>query len=304
MRLGVALPVTVEGIWEHPETLERWARAVDAGPFAAITFGGRVAGEMPDVIALLGAVAGWTSRARIRAILTPQFYAPILLAKSLATVDRLIGGRLAVSLGVGARDDDYRALEIDVATQNVHQLAARARTMRWVWRGDHMTDTVRAIGPRPVRPDGPELLIASMGVQSARSGATWADGVDHVVLGTGERSLQDLAEVFDAARASWAEAGRAAPRLVTSFWFALEETAPQGARRQLDDHVRGYLDWASPAYVEGLLPEAGFVGTGAELVEVLGRLRELGVDEVDLIPTSADLAQVAALAAAVGNTFE
>lgn len=301
MDLGVALPATVGGVWDSPDVLRAWAEAVDAGPFSSLGFGGRIAGESPEIISLAGAVAAWTSRVTLRMALTPQLYGTLWLAKSLATLDRLSAGRLEVALGVGPRDEDYRAMEIDTATQNVQQVATRARRMRWVWSGDHFADTVRPVGPPPVRPDGPVLLVASQGVQAARSGATWADGVVHTVLGPGEPELVELEEVFEAAVEEWTSQGRPRPRLIASFWFALEETAPHGARAQVGEHVRDYVDWTSASFVEGLLPRAGFTGTAAELADLLGRLEDLGADEVHLLPTSLDVAQVAVLAEVVAK---
>ncbi|HTW17488.1 MAG TPA: LLM class flavin-dependent oxidoreductase [Nocardioides sp.] len=301
MKLGMSLPVTVDGLWDPLDTLEQWARAIDEGPFASTTIGGRVAGDSPDIGALLGAVAAWTSRVEIVAAITPQLYDAVLLAKSLATVDRLSQGRLTVALGVSARDDDYRALGVDLRTQNVHQLADRARTMRWVWRGDHLTDTVRPVGPRPVRDSGPLLLMSLFGPHAVRSGAAWADGVQHVIESPDEPCLAELAEIFDLARASWADAGRPAPQLRTSFWFALDETAPAGARQQIEDHVRDYVDWANPGYVEETGRVAGYAGDAAGLVDALRRFEDLGVDEVNLIPTSADPAQVGIVAEIAGK---
>lgn len=301
----MALPVTVAGLWDEPDTLHRWARAVDDGPFCSLGLGTRIAGDIPDLVALLGAVAAWTRRVRIRAAVTPQLYEPVPLAKSLATVDRLSGGRLEVSLGVGGRDDDYRALGVDPTTQNVHQLADRARALRWAWRGDHLTDTVRAVGPPPVRPEGPELLVASYGLQAALSAATWADGLVQVVAGPGDEELEEVADVFEQARERWAQEGRPAPRLVTWFWFALDETAPAGARAQVREHLVDYLDYAPASYVEELSARAGFAGPVADLGGLLDRLAALGADEVHLIPTSVDVAQVRLVAdavAAAGNT--
>lgn len=296
MRVGMALPVTVAGLWDAPDTLEDWSRAIDDGPFSSIGFGTRIAGDIPDLVALLGAVAAWTNRVPILASVTPQLYEPVLLAKSLATVDRIAHGRLDVALGVGGRDDDYRALGVDPTTQNVHQLADRARTMRWAWRGDHLTDTALPVGPRPVRPDGPALLISSYGLQAALSAATWADGLIHVVAGPGEEELEEVAEVFKQARERWAEAGRPPPRLVTAFWFALDEVAPAGARAQVREHVLDYLDYVPPAYAAELAERAGFTGTTGELGTVLRRIEDLGADEVHLIPTGTDVRQVGVVA--------
>src|SRR5690349_1660768 len=106
----MTLPVMEPDLWEAPDTLERWARAVDAGPYASLCFGERVAFDNPETLTLLGAVSAWTSRVRlVTTVVVPQLHAPGPLAKALATADRLCGGRLTVGFGVGGREEDYRA---------------------------------------------------------------------------------------------------------------------------------------------------------------------------------------------------
>ena len=46
----------------------------------------------------------------VTTVVVPQLHDPVLLAKSLATADLLSEGRLTVGLGVGGRDEDYRAV--------------------------------------------------------------------------------------------------------------------------------------------------------------------------------------------------
>lgn len=295
----MALPAAVAQVWAPGDTLERWARALDDGPFSAVSLGSRIAGDTPEVVALAGAVAGWTRRVRIRCALTPQLYDTVWLAKALATLDRLSGGRVEVALGVGARDEDYRALVVDQSLQTVQQVATRARRMRWVWEGDHLEDTLRPIGPEPAQAGGPDLLMSTFGVQAARSAAPWADGIVHSVLGAAAGELAELDEVFGAAREEWAAHDRPPPRLVASTWFALEETAPAGARAQVSEHLRDYIDWTPSSFLDGLLPRAGLVGTAAELADDLRQLEDRGADEVNLLPTSTDAGQLEVLAGVV-----
>src|SRR5213075_1593375 len=119
-------------LWEAPDTLERWARAVDQGPFASLCFGERIAFDNPETLTLLGAVSAWTSRVRlVTTVVVPQLHAPAPLAKALATADRLCGGRLTVGLGVGGRDEDYRAAASS-APRTFGELGARAAELKRV----------------------------------------------------------------------------------------------------------------------------------------------------------------------------
>jgi alkanesulfonate monooxygenase SsuD/methylene tetrahydromethanopterin reductase-like flavin-dependent oxidoreductase (luciferase family) len=293
----MTLPVMEPDLWGADSTLERWARAVDDGPFASLCFGERMAFDNPETLVLLGACSAWTARVRlVTTVIVPQLHDPVLLAKSLATADRLSGGRLTVGLGVGGREEDYRAVSADPAFQTMGEMASRVAVMRRVWAQELVTDAVRPVGPAPLQPGGPPLLVGTMGPRTTRSAAHWADGLAGVTL---DLDVTAVASLFDLARAAWSEAGRAAPRLTTSFWFALDDGSGT-ARDQVHRHLRHYMNWLPAELVDAMAPTTGFAGTEAELAGVLRRLEDIGCDEVHLIPTSSDVGQVERVAALAG----
>ncbi|GAA1145865.1 LLM class flavin-dependent oxidoreductase [Nocardioides aquiterrae] len=284
----MTLPVMEPDLWAETDTLERWSRAVDEGPWSSLCFGERMAFDNPDTLTLLGAVAAWTSRVRlVTTVVVPQLHAPVPLAKALATGDRLSGGRLTVGLGDGGRDEDYRAADADLGTRTIVGLAERVAAMRRVWAGERVADAVRPVGPPPVQPGGPELLVGTLGPRTIRAAAAWADGLAGMSL---DLDLAEMAKVFELTRDAWREAGRPAPRLTTSFWFALGE--PDRARAQVHRHLRHYMNWIPAEYVDALAATAGFAGTPAQLAGVLRQVADLGADEVQLIPTSSGVDQV------------
>jgi alkanesulfonate monooxygenase SsuD/methylene tetrahydromethanopterin reductase-like flavin-dependent oxidoreductase (luciferase family) len=285
----MTLPVMEPDLWaDGAATLETWSRAVDEGPFSSLCFGERMAFDNPDALTLLGAVAAWTSRARLTTtVLVPQLHDPVVLAKALATGDQLSGGRLSVGLGVGGRDEDYRAAGADPATRTMAGMAERVAVMKRVWAGERVTDAVRPVGPPPVQPGGPELLVGTLGPRTIRSAAAWADGLAGMSL---DVDLAEMERVFGLTRDAWREADRPAPRVTTSFWFALGE--PAAAREQVHRHLRHYMNWIPEQYVDAMAATAGFAGTEAELRDQLKRVEDLGADEVQLIPTGSDVDQV------------
>ena len=108
--------------------------------------------------------------------------------------------------------------------------------------------------------------------------------------------LDGIGKVFDLAGQAWQEAGRTAPRLTTSFWFAVGEEP----RAQVLRHVQHYMNWIPREFVDAFAATAGFAGSVSELTDVLRHIEDLGADEVQLIPTSSDLTQVEQVAAALG----
>lgn len=198
--------------------LETWARTIDEGPFSSLCWGERIAFENPDNLTLLGALAAWAKRVRLMTtVIIPQLHDPVMLAKGLATGDMLAQGRLSVGIGVGGRQEDYVAVGADPATQTMRDMAERVAVMKRVWVGEKITESVLPVGPAPVQPDGPPLLVGTIGPKTVRSAAVWADGLAGTTL---DLDVGKQNELFDVAREAWARAGKSKPHLATSFWFA------------------------------------------------------------------------------------
>jgi alkanesulfonate monooxygenase SsuD/methylene tetrahydromethanopterin reductase-like flavin-dependent oxidoreductase (luciferase family) len=274
-------------------TLEAWSRTVDEGPFSSLCFGERMAFDNPETMTLLGAVAAWTERVRlVTTVVVPQLHDPVLLAKALATADLLSEGRLTVGVGVGGREEDYRAVGADRSTQTIAGMAERVAVMRRVWSGKPLSDEVGPVGPPPVQDGGPELLVGTMGRRTVQAAAAWADGLAGFTLDLDAAATADL---FALARDAWSAADRPAPRLATSFWFAIDDDRDV-ARAQVHRHLRHYMSWLPTSLVDAMAPTTGFAGTTDDLRVVLDAMAEAGADEVHLVPTSADRRQLDAVA--------
>jgi alkanesulfonate monooxygenase SsuD/methylene tetrahydromethanopterin reductase-like flavin-dependent oxidoreductase (luciferase family) len=270
-------------------TLKAWARVIDDGPYSSLCWGERIAFDNPECLTLLGALAAWTDRVRlVTTVIVPQLHDPVMLAKSLATGDVLSGGRLTVGLGVGGRDEDYRAVGADTGTQTMRGLADSVAVMKRIWSGEQVTESVVPVGPPPLQSGGPELLIGTMGPKTVRSAASWADGLAGTTL---DLDVDKQNELFDVARQAWAEAGKSSPHLATSFWFAIGDD-PHETRTQVHRHLRRYMNWIPGSVVDAIAPTTGWAGNDDELLDVLRRFSDVGTDEVHLIPTSSDLDQV------------
>ena len=268
--------------------LRGWAQAIDEGPFSSLCWGERIAFGNPDALTLLGALAAWTHRVPlITTVVVPQLHDPVLLAKALATGDMLCDGRLTVGVGVGGRHEDYLAVGADPATQTMREMAERVETMKRVWAGEKLTDSVLPVGPRLVQDSGPRMLVGTIGPKTLRSAASWADGLAGITL---DLDVAKQNELFEVGRTAWAQAGKPAPHLATSFWFAFGE--PEAARAQIHRHLRHYMNWIPVEFVDAMAPGTGWAGTADQLAEVLGAFAAVGTDEIHLIPTSSDLGQL------------
>lgn len=268
--------------------LRQWAQTIDEGPFSSLCWGERIAFDNPDSLTLLGAISAWTQRVRlVTTVIVPQLHDPVMLAKGLATGDMLSGGRLTVGIGVGGRHEDYNAVGADPKTQTIRGMAERVAVMKRVWAGEKTTDSVRPVGPSPVQAGGPPLHVGTIGPKTVRSAAAWADGMAGTTL---DLDVAKQNELFDVARTAWAEAGKPAPHLATSFWFAFGPA--DDARGQVHRHLRRYMNWIPAEYVDAMAPMTGWAGTEEDLVAVLKRFADIGTHEVQLIPTSSDVDQL------------
>ena len=109
-------------------------------------------------------------------------------------------------------------------------------------------------------------------------------------------SLDDIKQSFDAFRSAWQAEGRTGqPRLITSFWYGIEKNG----KEQMVRHLDRYLNFMAEDVAKQLAPVAGFNGSINDLKEFLAEIKRLGADDVILVPTSADLAEINTIAKAI-----
>jgi alkanesulfonate monooxygenase SsuD/methylene tetrahydromethanopterin reductase-like flavin-dependent oxidoreductase (luciferase family) len=294
MDIGMTLPGMDPGL--DRERLLAWTRRIEAGPFATLAFGERMAFYNPELIALLAACAVLTERVRLRTtVLIMPLHHPVMLAKQLATLDVLSAGRLSVGLGIGGREEDLLAVAADPDRRRNAALAEDVEVMRRVWRGERVfPGLLRPVEPRPVQAGGPELLAGAMGPRALRVASRWADGVCGFSWAA---TPEEIAPIFDLAREAWRDAGRGQPKLITGFWVGLGD----GGRAQVAEHLGRYMNWLDPASREQAQKGAGFTGTPSGLRDLLRRIEDLGADEVHLVPTCGDPDEVDRLADAIAS---
>jgi len=284
MEVGVCLPYMKTGL--DRDTLLGFARAVDAGPFASLSCGERITGPTVDLATTLAAAAAVTARVRI----VPTLYVlplhdAVKAAKEIATLDVLSGGRAAVTVGVGGRPNDYRAVSAPFERRHVRMDAQVAR-MRAIWRGEPPFEGADPVGPAPLQPGGPPLYAGVMGPKATARAARWADGV-YVWSGNGEKS--EIARLLEQVDRAWETAGRdRAPRRIGGFWCSL---APDDALAKLRAYVYGYVAYFGEAPARAMAAQMSRATPDA-VREALDDLEAVGCEEVFLVPATAELAEV------------
>jgi alkanesulfonate monooxygenase SsuD/methylene tetrahydromethanopterin reductase-like flavin-dependent oxidoreductase (luciferase family) len=297
VQIGMTLPCMVRGL--DRKAILSWCRGIDAGPFVSLAVGERVTYHSTEMRTLLAAAAALTERVRI----VPTLYIlpmhpTAIVAKEVASLDVLSNGRVTITVGVGGREHDYRAAEKPFKDR-FRRLDQQVAELRRLWAGEPPFPGADPIGPPPVQPGGPPIWSGAFGPKSLRRAAAWADGV------MGFSTAGDPAEVaaaFELVRAAWRDAGASfaqraegerspsggrAPRLVTGFWYALGPGAEERLKSYVHDYLRLFGDGPARAMADRCR-----ISSAERFRECVEAIAALGADELLLVPTTADPAEL------------
>ena len=283
MDIGVCLPTTVPGT-EGRQLIEFAQRAERLG-FRSLSVTDRVVYDNYDSIVALASAAAVTERIKLMTTILLAACRPsaVGLAKQLASLDRLSGGRLVVGLSAGMRKDDYFATGTDYGSRG-RRLDSMIEEMREVWRG---RGPVPGIGPRPASGDIP-LWIGGTSPAALRRAAR--HGIGWMSPGGAVHKYAELVNKF---KELWAEEDRCgAPRMGADCYVSL---GPGGEERAASHLLRFYA-FAGPV-AERLAASA--ITDEAKLDDVVAGYAANGCDELVLLPCAADPDQLDRIAGVV-----
>jgi len=291
MSVGVALPQMARGL--DRAAFLAWCRGVDEGPFSSLSAGERITFHNLDGFTLCAAAASVTEKVRILVnVVVLPWHAPALVAKELASMDVVSGGRVEVAVGVGGRSQDYAALGAAFSGRH-RRLDDGVKEMRRLWAGGVAADG-QPVGPAPVQIGGPPILASAMGPKSLARAAQWADGISGFTL------LGDAGEtsrLFRSAEDAWVQAGRSEkPRLVTGSFVAL---GPE-AKTTLRSFASEYLQVFSPELASSLA-DAMTLHEPQRLIDVLDAVEAEGADEFIVVPATSDPAMISRLTEVIAS---
>jgi probable F420-dependent oxidoreductase len=249
--LGFGLPVS--GGWATPRTMRRVARRAEQLGYASLwTFQrvlwpadgslGPAHRSVIDPVVALAHVAGHTERIGLgTATICAPFTAPALLAKTMASLDVVSGGRLTVGLGIGWLPQEYAAAGVPLERRGA-RMEEYLRCLHALWTqdpvefaGEFYTVPRSHLGPLPVQqPHPPVLLGGSAEAALRRAGRLaqgWIGSSTHELAGIG----RDIEIVRDGARV----AGRdpAALRTLVRVVVDLQDAEAGPGRRPFHGNV-------------------------------------------------------------------
>ncbi len=163
-----------------------------------------------DPLGTLTFAAAHTERIALgTSVLDIPYYNPVLLARSLAGLDILSGGRLRVGLGLGWSEDKFEAVGASLAARG-RRADEFLRVLKAAWSDDPVEFSGEfyrvprsIIGAKPVQRPGPPIYLAAFAPGSLRRTAMLADGWNPVGI-----PLDGMAQMFAGLRAMASGADR------------------------------------------------------------------------------------------------
>jgi alkanesulfonate monooxygenase SsuD/methylene tetrahydromethanopterin reductase-like flavin-dependent oxidoreductase (luciferase family) len=280
MDIGIGLPAAIAGV--AGTQLLDWARCSEDYPFATISVLDRLVFPNHEPLITLAAVSAVTRRVRL---MTTVLLAPLrttaLLAKQIATLDGISGGRVVLGVGVGNRTDDFDAAGADFHRRG-RQLDLQIEAMRKIWEGEG------SIGPAPVQAGGPRIIVGGRSDAAIRRVAALGHG-----WAAGGGGPEQFAEFAARVRSAWTAAGRSgSPWLVAGARFALGP----GGREQAEASQQAYYTFRASPRSD---PTGGALLTPEAIRESAAAFDAAGCDELIFSPGAGGLAQLEQLAKAL-----
>ena len=192
MEIGFGIPVS--GSWATPRNIVEIAQAAERLGYRSLWSFQRTLypadNSIPvpyrsvhDPVVVSSYVAAVTSRIRIGiAIVNLPFYAPIVLAKMLTSIDILSDGRLDAGLGLGWSADEFAAAGVPIERRGARaEEFIEALTTIWTrdpveHHGEFYDIPASRVDPRPVQRPHPPILLGGSAEPALRRAGRLAAG--------------------------------------------------------------------------------------------------------------------------------
>lgn len=257
-----------------------------------------------DALLTLAALARETSRIRLGTLVcSSTFRLPGVLAISATQIDQMSGGRLELGLGTGWYEAEHQAYGIPFPKlgERFDRLEEQLEILTGLWgtpageryshQGKHYSLTDSPALPKPVQDGGVPLIIGGGGKKRTPAlAARYAAEFNRVFV-----PVREIEEQFERVKEACDEIGRDRSSLTLSAGMVAcvgrdeQEIARRAAAigREVDE-----------------LRENGLAGTPQEVVDKIGRLRDVGAQRIYLqVLDLSDLDHLELIASDVAKVF-
>ena len=297
MDFGLHLPLMDFG--GHPFTLDHLRTYAETGGqlgFRALAANDHLVFSRPWLdgpTALAAVLSHSDTMDLVTTVSLPVVRGPVQLAKTLAAIDRLSGGRLIACVGPGSSARDYAAVGIPFE-ERWKRLDEAVPALRALWNQEgavfegrfYNTEGLR-LEPFPAQKFGPPIWVGSWGSRAglqrvAHLADGWLASGYNTTPETFAQCLQQLQELL-------VRAGRdrsSFPNAIATMWLYITE-AERDAERVLNQVLAPAINRPA-AELRERLP----IGTVQACAEKLAAYQKAGVQRIYLWPVADELEQI------------
>jgi probable F420-dependent oxidoreductase len=281
---GIGIPQTFENLASAASFLARFLPRAEALGYEGLWVQEQILGDAPllEPVTLITYAAALTSKIRLgTSVLITVVRNPVQLAKSLASLDQLSGGRITVGVGIGgphipekvfAVPTERRAQRFLEGLQVIKALwtEPRASMNGQFWRFADVT-----MEPKPSQKPHPPLWFGAREPVALRRAARLGDGW----MGAGSSSSADFVQQLELLRRHLDEEGRDANKFTISkrVYVAADNDRMRAERR--------LRNWFGSRYRNAdMATRVSIWGSRQECIDKLGELIRAGAQHLLLNP--------------------
>ena len=218
---------------------------------------------------------------------------PVPVAKALAAIDRLSGGRLLVAAGPGSSPADYHSVGVDFG-QRWARLDEAVRTLRVLWGTDPEPFAGRFystagidLRPRPAQAGGPPIWIGSWGSDAGlRRVARLGDGWLASAYNTTPALFGEALTRLNGYLADHGKNPETFPNALATMWFYITENPSEA------DHIFRHRVLPAINRPGNLLRERLPIGSAGAVADLLAAFKAAGLKRVLLWPVADEARQL------------
>ena len=237
-----------------------------------------VIGSRPslDPLPLLAYVAPFSGDLTLGvSVLLANLRIPIPVAKSVATLDHLTGGRILLGIGMGFYEGAYPAFGLDVK-RRVSRFEEGIQVMKALWtedkasfQGKHFQLNDLVMLPKPVQKPHPPLWFGAHSAPALRRAVLYGDGW----MSAGAASTADFKGEIKLVRQFMEEEGR------DPSTFKLSKRVYLYVDKDRDTAEKSLREWSAIIYQDpDRLPRTAVYGGVQDCVDGLGEVVEEGIE--------------------------
>jgi probable F420-dependent oxidoreductase len=287
MRFGIGIPqVFQDGMFSPVDFRSFLARAEALGVYESAWAQESTLGSSPQLspLEVMTYAAACTSTLRLgTAVFVTTLHSPVHLAKALASLDQLSGGRVEVGVGSGGAQRPFEAFGLS-PERHVARFTEGLAVMKALWTEPSVTFDGQfyqlkdaTMEPKPVQKPRPRLWFGGSAEAAVRRGVRLCDGF----FGAGSTPTAAFAAQVGVVRDALAASGQAEGfgpgefPIAKRVYLGLDPADSARARERMNAALAGIYGRRVPAIesaaIAGTLPECAsavreVIAAGAELI--------------------------------------